>query len=711
MSIIYGVLLTIDGAICNFIDYVYDIFIFLASTNVFNEDKYNEIVSRIYVILGLIMLFVLTYSLLKAVIDPETFAKGEQSFAKLVKNVVVSLIIIVVLPLVFNVAFNIQNTILYNNTIPKLLLGTEYKNEVSEDAGREMAYQVFSAFFHPDAMYCTDGESDKMDNNVAVECKDKIISNGANLFFPSTWINIINKNTLTFIDQKVLEGNSFTLYSRFSESVASGYISYTPLISTAALIFLLYVLLNFCFDLAVRVIKLIFYEIIAPIPVICRIIPGGKMKDVFSKWTKQVISIYLEVIIRVGVMYIGIFAITLLIDYEIPGLNNLSFTQKYITVALLIMGVIIFIRQAPKLLGDILNLDTGGMKLGLMDKLAMGGGLVAGAALGGGLTSAVRNFAAIRTNGGNRIDAFKSALGGAGSGLIRGGFAGKGAKNFKDVSVAAAKGAQGADVARRKRAANDVRYKAENKSYLKGKITDVSSSIKDWATGGIGQFEEKIKMGNDFKSAGDAVFSEAEKIMQKNINNVDMVAKMTSFKGDVNNQLLNLYNEYSGMSLAAIDADINRQANITDFSTFVDKNSFYQNGVFDATAYQNAIDAVARNHAVKVSNLRNMYAQLEKATKFKVVNVALNDNMNISGIDDEKLKVIRDKADTFKEQYSQVGSTVHDPAANKTYSKISSSGDIADEIDKIATAFSNISSEASVNAAKYKQAMEARKGK
>lgn len=478
MGIVFSALLLIDGAIYNLIDYLYDIFDFLARINIFGQDDYNVIVSRIYVILGIFMLFVLAYSLLKAVINPDDFAKGESSFPNLIKNVIVSLVIIILLPTVFTVAFNIQNTILNNDTIPRLILDVESFDEVDADAGRKMAFYTFSAFFYPSASYCTDGNSESMTEQEEKECKERIKTSNVTWFIPTTWGN--RDFTLAVVDEQVKNGASFTNYSQFSDEVANNQINYTPLVSTVAGVFLLYVLLNFCFDLAVRVVKLAFYQIIAPIPVICRILPGGNMKDVFSKWVKQVISIFVEVFIRIAIMYLGVFIITLIMDNfdNIQGLNQLLFSQKMIVRALLIMGVIIFIRQAPKLLGELLNLDTGGMKLGLMDKLAMGGGLIAGAAGAGLLTGGVRNLV-----GGVRNTAtnFKSATGvrgklgaiaggvlgtgastiaGAGSAMVRSGVGARGAKNFKDASAATSKGLAGAAAAKTKRAA----YKASHRN-------------------------------------------------------------------------------------------------------------------------------------------------------------------------------------------------------------------------------------------------------
>lgn len=737
-NVICWILITIDGAIYDFFCYLYDIFNYLAKLNVFAESDYQTIVNRIYIILGLIMLFILAYSLLRAVINPDEFAKGETSFPNLIKNVLISLIIIVLLPTAFTVAFNIQNSILNNDVIPKLILDDYNLNEQNQNTGRLIAFYTFQAFLFPNIDYCESLGFD--DINVCRLSASDLKGNWG----WGQWGDHISTT-----DVAVLNHNrSFKLYCNYSEVVSKGKMEYSYIISTVAAIFMTWVMANFCFDMAIRVIKLAFYQIIAPIPVICRIIPGGKMKDVFSSWTKQVISLFVEVFIRIGAMTLCGYLVDIIVKkYTSTGFANshsLTWGQEKIVVALLIMGTVIFVKQIPKILGDILKLDTGGMKLGLMDKLAMGGGLLAGAAVGGLATSGVRNLV---SGGRNMISNTKNAEGfrgkakaiakgslgtltsgvaGAISGGVRAGYGARSAKNFNDVKGAASKGAAGATAARTKRQANIARYKAQGgnkftKTALGGHIVDFGKSVQDWATGGIGQYDEKIKISNDLKSAGDSIFDEVDKILTKNANNADMVANMTSFKGDPNGDLMDLYQSYSGMSLAAIEADINRQGNIVDFSQFVDRNAFERieldpltmerRTVFDAKGYQDAIDREARKHASKMANLRSMYSQLEKETKKKIINAAMNSNMEIDGIGDDKLQVIRDKVNVFNEKYSQVGGTVVDPVTKHQYKEISKSGDIAEEIDKITTAFANMGSEASANAAKHRQAMDARNGK
>lgn len=509
MANLYNLLLMLDGAIYNLIDYLYDIFDFLAGINIFSQDTYNDIVSRIYIILGVFMLFVLAYSLLKAIINPDDFAKGENSFPNLIKNVVVSLVIIVLLPTVFSVAFNIQNSILNNDTIPKLILGTDYATNTDvydADAGRTMAYYTFMAFFHENEDWCGDPEVNGTGTVLTVgeegTCADEILGNGA-LF-------VQNGLPLSEIRAGVLREDSFSNFSEFGEAVEEGQINYMFIISTFGGIFILYVLLNFCFDMALRVIKLAFYQIIAPIPVICRILPGGNMKDVFSNWTKQVISIFFEVFIRIGIMNLGVFLITTIVKNfnGIPGLSRLTFTQELIVQALLIMGVVTFIRQAPDLLSKLLKLDTGGMKLGLMDKLAMGGGLVAGAAAGGAVSMFAKNAVAAGKNfhatKGQGFKARASALAGGAasvvagttSGVARAGFGARSAKNFKDMKGAASKAVADATNARFDRA----KYKASHGGTVRGAIAghvgDNLSYAKEWL--GINNSLEGFKAEKDF---------------------------------------------------------------------------------------------------------------------------------------------------------------------------------------------------------------------
>ncbi len=476
LSALWGFLLTIDGLIYNLICYVTEIFNSLVKLNVFTNEGYNDIVSRIYIVLGLIMLFVLAYSLLKAIINPENFSKGETSFSKLIGNTVSSLIIIAILPTVFSVAFNIQNSLVNQGTIYKIILGND-SNDTSTDeikqGGRDIAYYTFTSFFYENDQ--SDGENTDSSEN----------SYGG--------ITTAVKNN----------GDSFTKFSTLSEKVVDKSITYMFPISTIAGIVILYILLNFCFDVAVRVVKLAFYQIIAPIPVMCRIIPGGKMKDVFSKWLKQVISLFVEVFIRMAAIAFGVKFVQIIVENK-DSLNiDASTGARRIVMALLIMALVIFIKQIPKIIGDMFGIDTAGMKLGLMDKLAAGGALAAGAFLGGG----------VKTMAGNAVNKFGNkknwltkdgkltarsvlknlgagvASGAAGglSGAFRSGKAGLKAKNFADMKKASADGSKAA-IEKRVKRGNYIAQHSAGKGFVNdvvrsmgGHISDAARGVTNWA--------------------------------------------------------------------------------------------------------------------------------------------------------------------------------------------------------------------------------------
>lgn len=540
----YTLLLVIDGIVYNLVGYVYSVFDTLVKLNIFSIENYKTFVNNIYVILGVIMLFILAYSLLRAIIDPDQFAKGETSFPKLIKNVLVSLIIIVLLPTVFEFAYNFQTALLNNDVIPKLILGENEDTSGGENAGRRMAFYVFNSFFHPSEEYCEDVNVDpELDT-----CSSKISSgDGTSTSYVTNDVDDNNLN-LKQANQRVLTGeSSFAVYSQFGTAVADGKINYTIIISTIVGAVLLWVIISFCFDMAVRVLKLLFYQVIAPIPVVCRIIPGGHLKDAFSKWTKQVVSLFVEVFIRIAAITFGVS----LIDVVISSLGNINIdglVLNFVIRVLLIMGIIIFIKQVPKLIGDLFGLDTGGIKLGIMDKLAAGGGLLAGAAVGGGITAAVRNFRTTREQGGSIGSAIKSSFGGLGSGVLRSGYNAKGAKSFKDVRSAASTGAAAAVAAKAKRDAKAERYEANGQNALSGRLNDAFESVKEWAgIYDIEKYEKDNKIIDEIASRKKAVRTSVESVIDGEANKASSSFNYGGFSAtELRQKLLDIDNARSG---------------------------------------------------------------------------------------------------------------------------------------------------------------------
>ena len=729
MSIIVNLLLLIDGLLYSTIDWLFDIFMFLTKANLFSNDMYADIVRRIYIVLGLVMMFALAYSLLKAVINPDEFSKGENSFPKLVKNVIVSLAIIAILPTVFTVAFNIQNSILNQDTIPKLVLGEEYDSSKYSDAGRTIAYNSFAAFLHVNDEWCkqenkiTDPTINLSEDEL-ISCEEKINTNASNVKWYTPWRAFNTNANFKDISQQIEDGNlAFANFNQFGEAVVEGKLSYLMLLSTIFGLFLLCVIANFCFDMAVRVIKLMFFQIIAPIPVVCRVIPGGKMKDVFSTWTKKTISTFMDVFIRIFIMYLGIFIIiTIVSEWDGITADTLTSTQLLVAKALVIMGVVVFIRQAPKLIGEMFHLDTGDMKLGLGEKLAMGGGLIAASAAGATGLGTIRNFAKSRRDGKSIGSSLGSALvGGLASGASAG-YSARKAKSFGDAKNAASKGMEN-QMSTRKKIEN---YIAKRKNEPGGVAGALFDDFTGWLTGkGVEDLDKIIEASGDINKANDAFRNAAKKQWDKHSTDGAIVYNSDEnfFKGAGNERMFELYNSYrderGDMRSASFiknsieqrraemrNRDLNYYINQqrASLGNAPDKANFYSNltdangnRIFNEKAYNDAVadyntklaniqqtaQAAFDNDLADLDYLDSMYNQLEKKSITELGLAAL-EGRDYGTITVADLFDTREAGETAQRIIRDSGLEKYDPSKNKAVEV--ENGDYATFIDDMAAA-------------------------
>ena len=707
----WKIIISLVGAIFQLVNYTYQVFLFLAETNIFDQSIYHSLTDKIYVILGVVMLFVIAYNFLTLVIDPDKNEKGA-TVEKILKNIVTSFIMIIICPSVFNFAFRVQNSILTTNggVIDNFFSGS-FQDSDGEDTikagGRRMAVNTFKAFFVP------------TNENYNLGSRS---SNRSYKLPGGTTINCSSSCTLEQAEKAALELGSFGPFNAFAMNIVKDEVEFNWLLALIAGGYLVYVIVSFCFDLAVRACKLAFYQIIAPIAISCRILPN--QEDIFKKWLKAVSKTFFAVFTRIIIMDLGVFLISVFIESDFfSGCDDCSFGVKLIGYAFIILGIVTFIKQAPKLIDDIFGLGED-VSLGIKDKLKNASVFTAGAAIGSSATAMVRNA-------GHAISNFKNAEGGkekayalgrgvlstfagAGSGLYHGYRQGANAASFSEMNAAAGKGATATTDARDKREARRDRYKAAEHNVLTGHLSDAWADVKDWATGGAEGYEGTIKVADQFKKAQDDMHAEAEKVMNKYKTNVGLVASMRDehgknmFKGDNKDDLLNmLEHDYAGMSLAAIEADINRLKGVTDFASMVDKSRFTNSaGVTDMDAYNAEVDRVAREHATRVANLDSMYNQLWKQSRLKMEDAAMK-NITISGIGEKDLESTRAKSEEFRELYRSHGAHVEDPITKEKHT-----GEVhnAHEIDDVAGAYQNIGARARSESARVRQQAEARKG-
>ena len=364
----------------------FKIFLILATGEVVSPSTYNDIIKNFYIVIGIIMLFVLAFSLLKGMVNPDDQKNGTSTIKKIILNLVSSGIIMAVLPTIFAFAYDFQDSVLLTqNTIGRFfnygsLESTEGGNTIDEigKGAYSVANGVFSAFLNVNESKCDGSDIAACQESVHAKDGDKI----------------------SFAEAlKIAEDEGrFSQYTDFSENVAKDEVDFNFLLSILAGLLLIYVAVSFCFDMAVRLVKLVFYQIIAPIPLFMRIVPNSKFSDMFSKWTKITLACYAEVYIRIFIFYFTVYLCKAMLSAPFLTTNvfKWGFFIGLLTKAFILMGLVMFMRQAPKLIKDITGLDSGNMKLGIRDKLKEGGAFAAGNALGNLITSKGNPLAAAR---------------------------------------------------------------------------------------------------------------------------------------------------------------------------------------------------------------------------------------------------------------------------------------------------------------------------
>lgn len=355
----YWLFVFIDCIIYSFISYVYQIFLVLAQGGKLIDDKFiNDLVGRIYIILGVIMLFIIAYSLLKSMVNPDEALKGKKSPVNIIKDVVISVALIALLPSIFEFAFAFQNSLLINNTIGKIIVGASGNGskdpaDTIRKGGYLMAEGVYSAFLHASEGYCnTVDEEDNEEDINGDTCEIIMIDEDENYTYGDVWDDAEDHATLFVLLQ-------------VTSKIVSGEVSYYFLIAPISGIFVLFVLLSYCLDMALRLVKLAVYEVIAPIPIFARIMPNEQVKKVFDNWVKAVTSTFTEVFIRIAILYFAVFIISA-VTSSIPKIftsvlisGSARLDILLIAQALIIIGIIMFVKQSPEILKEITGVDSG----------------------------------------------------------------------------------------------------------------------------------------------------------------------------------------------------------------------------------------------------------------------------------------------------------------------------------------------------------------
>lgn len=338
---IYGLFSWLDYGIYSMVKYIVRLIILVANYDFFSEGEITKLADRVYVVLGVLMLFKIVISAVQYMVNPDTFDDKDKGMAGILKKTVICMALLVVIRPIFSFAINIQQTVV--QTIPGIVMGND-GNSFSikssgagnklDEIGDLVAGTTIKAFV-----------SVKKDDNGNPKTVDKM----------TTSLDSFANNIMDGCDK----GGAISKYFNHSQCNYD----YMWGISTAAGLFLLYVLISMTLDVGIRTIKLGIIQILAPIPISSYMVS----KDNFNKFVKTSVKVYLDLFIRLIVIYFIIFFIRVIVT-SIGDLNsglNINGYQADGKDTLFIRLIIIcalfmFAKNAPKFISDLLGLDSGG---------------------------------------------------------------------------------------------------------------------------------------------------------------------------------------------------------------------------------------------------------------------------------------------------------------------------------------------------------------
>lgn len=384
----WKIIISLVGSIFKLVNSAYRIFLALAEADIFENAEFDIITKNMYEILSIVMLFALAYGILVKIVDPENSKSGVDG-KKILQKLVMAIVLLALIPSIFSFMFGLQKAILESKVLNSIFTGSSNVGaENIKNAGNVMAVNSFKPFFTPN-----------VNNDTNPEDARSIIKNhteyGVTLNNQESYGCKYEECTLAEVDSFAEKTGDFGFYQAFALNIHEGEVDFQWLIALIVGGFLVYAMISFCFDMALRVCKLAFFEIIAPIAIFCNVIP--KMEDVFKKWLSNTTKTFISVFTRIIVMNFGVYLISIIVKNVDLGLDDAgNWFLNLIAKCFLILGIVMFMRQAPKLLSDLFGFGDGDMKLGIKDKLKEGGFFAMGNAVGSLVTSRGNPLAFIR---------------------------------------------------------------------------------------------------------------------------------------------------------------------------------------------------------------------------------------------------------------------------------------------------------------------------
>lgn len=336
---IRSLMITFCSLIYRLIVFCFDVFEKIGAANdILSTDIIVNITNKISLILGLFMIFRLTFAFIQYLINPDTMTDKNKGAGNLVTKMIVMVVLLGSTPYMFKLAFSLQNAINEDKIIPRIIMGYSPDESNNATMGGMLAQSTFYTFFRiNENVTCKDSDAD-----LAL-----VTTNAIEEDLKSADFSLLS----TFVNQKCNLNDDSSKKDYIYELDAGG------LGCLVIGVAVLYIVFIFTIQLAVRLFQLAYLQVIAPIPIMMYITPKGDEK--LKKWGSQCLTTFLDYFLRTAIIYFVLYLIQEIIsNFDSSSLSSIWQTGnnaagKGYILGVLIIGLLAFAKKVPNLIKEI----------------------------------------------------------------------------------------------------------------------------------------------------------------------------------------------------------------------------------------------------------------------------------------------------------------------------------------------------------------------
>ena len=415
---------------------LYDMFSALCTVRLLSNDILQELAKRVGYILGVVMLFYVILGFIQLLLNPDAINDGEKGAVSIIKKTIIVIIMLGSANFAFELLYQIQVTVVSSNIISKLLLPYSVttvinsKNSTSnnnssmidnEQFGSLLAEELFSSFYTIEEF----DESDIVSNSDTSSYNDcqTVVNNFRNQLINERSFDLgyTCLNSTIVVNFKIDETTK-------SEDQETNVVDFNWLLCPIVGLAAVYLMVMYCFKVGVRMVQLMFLEIISPMAIVSYLAP--KKDTMFSKWKNIYISTYVDVFIRIAIINFAFFLVATV--FSVTGGDGLEFqgtdfSSNPFFKVIMILSILTFAKKAPELLGELLPKSASKLGFGASMKDIVGLGATVGGIAGLGISAIGRvpgAFGKVAQSAAIGYNNFKNArgfgkLGAAAGGVFR----------------------------------------------------------------------------------------------------------------------------------------------------------------------------------------------------------------------------------------------------------------------------------------------------